>query len=31
MLPLVPLAISCVPELVRLITGDKAGSVAVVV
>ena len=28
MLPLVPLAISLVPELVRLIAGDKAGSVA---
>lgn len=28
MLPLIPLAISLVPELVRLISGDKAGAVA---
>ena len=28
MLPLIPLAISLVPELIRLISGDKAGSVA---
>jgi hypothetical protein len=28
MLPLIPLAVSLVPELIRLISGDKAGSVA---
>ena len=31
MLPLIPLAISLVPELIRLIAGDKAGTVATTV
>ena len=31
MLPLIPLALSIVPELIKMIAGDKAGAVATTV